>query len=236
MKSSYLIANWKANKTPAEVAAWINTVAESWPKTSPHLEIVICVPFIHLDQINKSHLPFKIGTQDISPYPDGAYTGAISARMLEHQVHYALVGHSERRRYFHETNAEIALKVSQAINYQITPIVAVTPANWRAQLNALEATELSQCLIMYEPPEAISQQTGPAGVGEATPVDEVVVAIQALKEVSPASPVLYGGSVKSHNIDEYLNVPEIDGVVPGSASLNAKEWLEIVTIFQKIRG
>ncbi len=233
---TYILANWKANKNTPEAISWLEAVSNTKMDLSASVEIIICVPFIHLHLLSQYPQVGQPGVQDISPYASGAYTGAISAQMVQNEAKYVLLGHSERHRYFHETVAEVAMKVSQALEYKITPIVAVTPDKWHRQLNSIPASELKQCLILYEPPEAISQQTGPVGVGEAAPLSEVVAAIAEIKASAPDSPVLYGGSVKSHNINEFLSSQVIDGVVPGSASLNAEEWLKIIAISQKIRG
>lgn len=236
MKKTYLVANWKSNKTNTEALLWVDTVKASWPQISSNLEIILCLPLIHLEPIIHMALPVKLGAQDISAYPDGAYTGEVSARMLSPLVKYSLVGHSERRRHLHEDNHVVARKVTEAVEFDITPIIAVSKQNWHEQLGLIPPRELQKSLIMYEPPEAISQQSGPIGEGDAAPIEEVLHALKEIKSIAPQTPLLYGGSVKSHNIAEYLNEDSIDGVVPGSASLNAEEWLKLVSISQEIRG
>jgi len=160
MQTTYLIANWKSNKTPKEAQIWTQEVKANLPPTlSPNITPVLCLPFIHLQSV-KSQLPkFNYATQDLSPYPDGAYTGAVSARMLGDLVKYTLVGHSERRQYFHETPPQIARKVTQALEYNITPIVGVDKKNWHHQLNQFKQKKLKKIIIMYEPPEAIGSGT-----------------------------------------------------------------------------
>ena len=236
MKKTYLVANWKSNKTPMEASSWVDQVKPKLSQLSPNLETVLCVPLIHMELIRQKLPLSKIGAQNISTYPDGAYTGEISARMLSSLVTYAILGHSERRLHLHESSSQVALKVTQALDNNIIPIVAVSGQNWLEQFNHFQPHELSRCLIMYEPPEAISRQTGPVGEGDAAPVEEVLPIIAQIKRSAPNSPVLYGGSVKSHNIAKYLEAKIIDGVVPGSASLNAEEWLRLMAISQEIRG
>jgi len=230
MQTTYLIANWKSNKTPKEAQIWTQEVKANLPPTlSPNITPVLCLPFIHLQSV-KSQLPkFNYATQDLSPYPDGAYTGAVSARMLGDLVKYTLVGHSERRQYFHETPPQIARKVTQALEYNITPIVGVDKKNWHHQLNQFKQKKLKKIIIMYEPPEAI-------GSGTPAPLDEVTNQIKIIKQSAPHTPILYGGSIDSNNITPFLKEPLIAGVVPGGSSLDAKQWLQILKQSQQIRG
>lgn len=236
MAVTYLVANWKANKTAVEARHWLDEVAKAWPQVEERINVILCVPLIHLSVVAESGLKVKLGAQNVSPYPDGTYTGEVSARMLEGLVEYVLVGHSERRHYFGETSTVVALKVREALEHTLTPIIGVSRETWREQLNQFSPTELSKSVLMYEPPEAISRQVGPIGEGDAAPVGEVVAAIKEIKSVASHTPVLYGGSVKAHNVADFLKEPTISGVVPGSASLNAQEWLKLVTNVQEIRG
>ena len=236
MAKTYLVGNWKSNKTKKEATSWIEQVQNHSLKPNSKLEIVLCLPFIHLVSRRKKFPPIKLGVQNLSAYPDGAYTGEVSARMLEGLVDYALLGHSERRHYFHEASSAVALKVTQALEHHITPIVSISLKTWQRQLNQFSASQKEKIIFMYEPPEAISRQVGPIGKGQAAPISEVVKMIAKIKRLAPQSPVLYGGSVKSHNLADFLNQSSIDGVVPGSASLSAKEWLKMLTIFQQNRG
>lgn len=236
MSKTYFISNWKSNKTPQEAASWIDQVKDHLPRSTANLEVVICPPMIHLHLL-KTHLPtIKLGVQDLSPYPDGAYTGATSARLLHTLVDFVILGHSERREHFSETSQRVALKVTQALEYKITPIIAVSKKTWRQQLNLIDTSQKSKVVLMYEPPEAISRQVGPVGTGEAAPIEQVVEVISVIKKSAPQTPVIYGGSIKSHNIAEFLDQKLIEGVLPGSASLNSQEWLKMLKISIKSRG
>lgn len=235
-QKTYLVGNWKANKTPQETAHWAEFVSQNLPSVKPHLKLILLAPFIHLSLLAKTLSHHLLGIQNLSPFPDGAYTGEISARMVAPLAKYALLGHSERRHYFHEKSPEVGRKLTLALEEGITPILAVSHTTWREQLNQLSESQKKATIIMYEPPEAISRQIGPIGVGEAAPVAEVVSMIKEIKKSSPSSPVLYGGSVKSHNVADFLNEKDIDGVVPGSASLKAEEWVKLIEIAQEIRG
>lgn len=226
----YLIGNWKANKTTKEAHSWIKQVENLHININKNLQVVLCPSLVHL-QLFKNQLPeLTLGCQDLSPYGDGAYTGAVTARMLSDLVTYSILGHSERRRYFASSNQKTALKAIQALDNNIIPIVAVDENNWRSQINVLGEKITRKSIIMYEPPEAISQQIGPIGKGETAPLDEVVKMIKQIKEETTTKTCIYGGSIKSRNIREFMEDPIIDGVLPGSASLNADEWIKMVKV------
>jgi triosephosphate isomerase len=224
----YLIGNWKANKTQKEALSWIRSVKESKVTIHARLKIVLCPSFIHLSLFKSELKDLSLGGQDLSPYGDGAYTGAVTARMLSDLVEFVILGHSERRRYFSDSANKVALKAIQALDNNITPIIAVAKDNWRQQLNALGEEIIKKSIIMYEPPESISRQVGPIGKGEAASLDEVKAMILKIKQDRAPQAVIYGGSVKSHNIQKFLETEIIDGVLPGSASLNSQEWIKMI--------
>lgn len=224
----YLIGNWKANKTVEEARSWILEVRKQNPRVHPRLALVLVPSFIHLTLFKEEFPELTLGCQDLSPYGDGAYTGEVTARMLADLVEFAILGHSERRHWFHETSIAVAQKMVQAIDHGITPIVAVHADIWKEQLRAMDQNLIRHTILMYEPPEAISRQIGPIGRGDAAPLDEVKEMIASLKRESGAKAVIYGGSVKGHNIAAFMSEPSIDGVLPGSASLNPNEWVKMI--------
>lgn len=230
----YLIGNWKSNYTIEEAQHWIEAVKKTLPDTHPDLTTVICPGFHHL-LLFKLNLPGQtLGAQTISAFPPGTYTGQIAATNLRKLVEYVIVGHSERRTWAKESNSDVANQVTQALDNHITPIIAVDNDNWFSQLSILSSEELTASLIMYEPPEAISRPDGGVGSGEAAPKVEVVKAITAIKQEFSAKGFIYGGSVKSHNLSEFLSDPNIDGVLPGSASLKADEWVKMVLLANQV--
>jgi len=224
----YIIANWKANKTQKEALAWIKTIKKAKIKTASNLKFIICPSYIHLHLFINHSPNIILGAQTLSPYPDGAYTGAVSARMLADQVKFVILGHSERRRYFKETNTTTAQQARLALGNKITPIIAVDKDNYTSQLHHLTAKKLQRSFVMYEPPEAISIQAGPIGKGKPAPLTEVLTMIQKIRKEFNPKAILYGGSIKSNNIAQFLGHNEIDGVVPGSASLNPDEFIKMV--------
>lgn len=230
----YLIGNWKANKTVQEALYWINEVRTAKLKISERLITVLCPAFIHLPLFHTNLPDLMLGCQNISPYGDGAYTGEISARMLTSLVKYVILGHSERERNFQETSAAVSLKAIQALDNRLIPLIAVNKHNLRQRITALDRKIITQSVLIYEPPEAISVQVGPIGKGESAPLEEVIEQSAKLKQDYQPQAVIYGGSIKSENLALFLSQPAIDGVLSGSASLNASEWVKMVKIADQI--
>ena len=229
----YLIGNWKSNFNLKEAKDWIEA-------TKPHylppdnLQVILCPGFIHLP-LFKTELPeLSLGSQYISSFPNGAYTGQINSGMISDLVDYCIVGHSERRTYFKESNQDISNQIDQALDSQIIPIIAVDKDNWHSQLSIISQDKLEKSIVMYEPPEAISKQENLVGKGQAAPIDEVVERIKEIKKEFSPKATIYGGSITSQNIVDFISHPQIDGVLPGSASLNPEEWLKMIDLANNI--
>ena len=230
-----VVGNWKSNKNLKEALAWLEVVSPALVKKE-NLEISIAPQLFLLSFLNKEikNQGYKLilSAQDVSPFEEGPYTGEVSAKSLTGVVKYVLVGHSERRKNFGEDNALINLKVKQCLQYGLTPIVCISDLNFSKEtseaIKNIEQNDLEKVVFMYEPPSAISKPVGPVGVGEAAPIDEVLKMIQEIKKFSVQSRIFYGGSIKSNNVEAYLNNSEIDGVIPGSASLDPQEFLKII--------
>lgn len=223
MKNMKLVlANWKSNKTSTEARHWVEAVKETL--STAKVKVVLCLPAVHWAVMRYLLPDVSFGAQTLSPYPDGAYTGAISARMASEYVQYALLGHVERRKYFGETNQMVAQQVVQAVENEITPLIAVDAKNWSSQLALLEGDQVKKAYVMYEPAEAISSQAG----GHPADLDEVVKAAELIRSQYPVKGVLYGGSVDATNVHHYLAEEHIDGVVPGAASLDAHSFIQLI--------
>lgn len=222
MKQKILIANWKSNKTLDEAIHWI----ERFDKKTSNNIVVVCPPFPFLipifDHIQKRGLNISLGIQNISPFPSGAYTGEISVRNLENlHVSYAIVGHSERRKYFHESDQEVANKVSLLLSSSITPIVCVDRKNILSQANAMSPEERKNCIVAFEPIEHI-------GTGEAESLTNVLEVVDAIKaSFHDSTRVLYGGSVDETNALEFLKNDKIDGLLVGGKSLDHQTFSSI---------
>ena len=220
----YAVANWKSHKTTAEAEQWLTAFLAAH-RPDPNLQVIIAPSFVALAPMQRqlaesgaTHI--ALAAQDLSPFPSGAYTGAVTATMLKGLADYAFVGHSERRRYFHETHQEIANKVAEAVSAGITPILCLDRPYAAAQLAALADTDAEKVLIGYGPVEAI-------GIDMPQTVQQVSEAVQEIRARLPERPILYGGSVNGENAAGYMRIEGISGVMAGSASLDPEEFARI---------
>jgi len=214
MKNIWIIANWKSNKTIEEALSWISVVGPKIEKRE-NLKVVVCPPFSALSEVKKAitigNFPLLVGSQDLSPYEVGAYTGEESAALMNELISLSILGHSERRKNFDETDEMVAKKVKQALDNRITPLVCVQSKDTPVPDGAK--------LIAYEPVFAI-------GTGNPdTPENSNEVA-GSFKENGVE--VLYGGSVDSKNVKGFLIQENINGVLVGGASLDPEEFVKIV--------
>lgn len=216
MKKIWIIANWKSNKTIAEALDWVSKVGPELPRNEK-LQVVVCPTFSCLSEIKKTiqvgNFPMLMGVQDLSPFGIGAYTGEESAELLKDLAGLAILGHSERRKNFEETDEAVAKKVIQANANNIIPLVCVQNAD----------TPVSDgCkLVAYEPVWAI-------GTGNPdTPENADRVAGLLKEKYGQNLEVLYGGSVTSENVKSFINAGNISGLLIGRASLDALEFVKI---------
>lgn len=218
MKNIWIIANWKSNKTISEALDWISQVGPQLEKRD-YLKVVVCPTFTDIEEVKKAiqvgNFPLMVGSQDLSPYGQGAYTGEETAAILKQLVDLSILGHSERRQNFKETDEMVAQKVSQALEHHIIPLVCVQ--NLKTPIP--EETKL----VAFEPVAAIGTHQPD------TPQDAQAVA-QKIKAQHPQIEVLYGGSVTSENVKAFVNQENINGVLVGEASLEAEEFVKIVNI------
>jgi triosephosphate isomerase (TIM) len=205
-----IIANWKANFDKKEAESWLENFKDYKEKN-----FVICSPFTLLEFISeyvkKYDLHVEVGAQDISPYSEGPYTGEVTGREVKEFADYVLIGHSERRRLFNETQDEIANKLLEAERNKLTPILCISDLS---QLEEIVAVD--KLIIAFEPTEAI-------GSDNPTDPKKVVEVIKDIKRKIKV-PVLYGGSVNADNVAEYTKNENIDGVLVGGESLVADSF------------
>lgn len=225
--TKYVLANWKSHKTLIEAEIWFKEFFRLY-RPVPELKVIIAPPAIHiapLQQLLQKHeIPhLALAIQDLSSFPMGSYTGAVAAEMVRDLVEYAILGHSERRRYFHETDQDIANKVSEAGAADIKPIICVDEPYARAQLAAIAEEDLKSLLIGYGPVEAI-------GINTPQSPERVQESIAEIQSLAPDAPILYGGSVNARNAADYLSIDGLSGLMVGTASLDPEEFASICAI------
>jgi triosephosphate isomerase len=233
-----IAGNWKMYKTRAESLEFLQGFMSWLTETPEEREVVLCVPFTSLAVLSKNlhGSRIRLGAQNVHWQESGAFTGEISGPMLsELGVRYVIVGHSERRQYFGETDETVNLRLKAAQKYDLIPILCVGETKQQRDAGETEAHIFSQLekdlvgvdqqalVIAYEPIWAI----GTGDTCEAKEANRVIGLIRS-KLTNPDVPIQYGGSVKPENIDEVMVMPEIDGVLVGGASLEAKSFSRIV--------
>jgi triosephosphate isomerase len=233
-----IAGNWKMYKTRAESLEFLQGFMSCLTETPEEREVVLCVPFTSLAVLSKNlhGSRIRLGAQNVHWQESGAFTGEISGPMLsELGVRYVIVGHSERRQYFGETDETVNLRLKAAQKYDLIPILCVGETKQQRDAGETEAHIFSQLekdlvgvdqqklVIAYEPIWAI-------GTGDTCETKEAnrVIGLIRSKLTNPDVPIQYGGSVKPENIDEVMVMPEIDGVLVGGASLEARSFDRIV--------
>ena len=244
MRTQLIAGNWKMNTTIAEASALVEAIKDRLDIIEG-VEKVICPPFISLASIKQllQGSSIKLGAQNMYFEEKGAYTGEVSPLMLSGICEFVILGHSERRQYFGETDEVVNKKVHAALKAGLTPILCLgekleemearkTEEVVTRQVNgALKGIESPQGLVIaYEPIWAI-------GTGRAATPEEANITIAIIRKtlsqlygdgIALETRILYGGSVTADNIFEFVIQPEIDGALVGGASLKAEEFLSIV--------
>lgn len=253
MRKHIVAGNWKMNKTFEQADDLINEIVEKLETTEldRNTLLILCPPFPYLemtsDYANDSY--FMVGAQDVSSHEEGAYTGEISAAMLDSMdLDYCIVGHSERRQYHGESNAMVAAKVDQLLKHDIKPIVCcgevlaeresekqfdVVKQQIVEGLFHLSAEQFSNIVIAYEPVWAIGtgKTATPEQAQEIHAFIRNLIAEKYGKEVADNTSILYGGSCKPSNAKEIFAQADVDGGLIGGACLKAVDFLAIATSF-----
>ena len=246
MRRKVIAGNWKMNMLPNEAMNFINNLAPM--AQNANCEIILCVPYTDLfySLLTAQNTKIKIGAQNMHWEEKGAFTGEIAPKMLSSiYVEYVIIGHSERRQYFAETDETVNKKIKAAINNNLKPILCIGETlEQREQgianeiickqlelaINGIEKNELEKIAIAYEPIWAIG--TGKVATKEdaneiAKQIREKISALYD-KEIAQNITILYGGSVKPDNAEEIFAMPDIDGGLIGGASLKIEEFETII--------
>jgi triosephosphate isomerase len=233
MKKLYIVGNWKSNKTVVDAKAWLEKFQELSHSFSPEeREAIICPPFtlvpLMKSFIDEHNLPLKLGVQDISPFAEGAYTGEVSAKAAKEFVTHALVGHSERRKYFHETDEDVLSKIKQLLDNDITPVLCISDKKqleYYLKEDDVLVTNAEKIIFVYEPPSAIS---GGGAFHAVNPQDINVNTAEIGKMIGKQVVTLYGGSVNPDNASAIFGLEHVSGGLPGQASLDAEKFIAII--------
>lgn len=247
MRTPLIAGNWKMHKTVAEAVELVEALLRDLPDASDR-EVLVCPPYTALHALSSllENTPIRLGAQDVFYETQGAYTSAISPGMLvDLGCTYVIIGHSERRQVFGDTDQIINRKLHAALNAGLRAILCVgetkaerdagdaekiVVGQVRAGLAGVSAEQMAAVVIAYEPVWAIG--TGDTATSADAQAMHATVrnTLNELygSEVAEATRIQYGGSVKPDNVDELMNQPDIDGALVGGAALKADSFLRIV--------
>lgn len=252
MRIPFIAGNWKMNTTVAEAEKLVFEMLDKMDRIEG-VEKVVCPPFVSLVAISMmlEGSSIKLGAQNMYFETKGAYTGEISPLMLRELCEFVILGHSERRWYFRETDEMVNRKVKAALANKLKPILCVgerleeNEAGKTEEVVNRQVTEalndiepVRDLVIAYEPVWAIGTGKAASGKQAAATIQFIrdVVAKLWNKSIAQDLRILYGGSVTSANIAEFISHPEIDGALVGGASLKAEEFVSIVEQTSEIKG
>ncbi len=248
MRKPIIAGNWKMNKTPAEAVALVRDLAPIAARY-PEVETVVCPPFVALPAVAETlrGANIGVGAQNVAWAESGAYTGEVAAGMLVGLVTHVIIGHSERRQIFGETDDMVNKKIKAALFHGLVPIVCVgeslsqneagITAEWvggqvRAAFAGLAAGQARDIVVAYEPIWAI----GTGRNASAEVANQVCGLVRSTlgtlygDDLAQSVRVQYGGSTNEKNIGELMAMPEIDGALVGGASLKAEGFGEMIRI------
>lgn len=253
MRKPLIAGNWKMHTDPEDAFELMDTMIEHLDAIEG-VDVVVCPPFVSIETLGDMFdgTNLFLGAQNMHWEDRGAYTGEISPVMLKGRCDYVILGHSERRHIFHETDEDVRRKVNAAISHDLRPIICVgeTLAQHEAKLAEevvdlqvtsafadLSDVQAQNCVVAYEPVWAIG--TGRPASGQ---IANGVIGMIRRKltdlygeDVGGTIRILYGGSVNAQNIKEFVSQPEIDGALVGTASLDADEFVRIVAVTNEVK-
>lgn len=221
MEKKLIIANWKSNKTIEEAKEFLEVFKNELPNLDlSNKEIVIAPSYTILSTLNyfihQDNLPISLSAQNVSPFPEGAYTGEVAARGIKEVAEYVIIGHSERKRYLHESESEILNKVDEAKKAGLKVVMCIqnedSPIYDKADI------------IAYEPPSAIST----FGIGKPEEPEDIDKVLSKVAQKAVGKKLIYGGSVKKENIVQYSKIISCSGFLVGGASLDAHNFISLL--------
>jgi triosephosphate isomerase len=249
MRTPIVAGNWKMNKTIAEARELVSAMRDELSRLAAdgRIEIVLCPPFIAVPEVSArvQGTPIRVGAQNMHWETKGAFTGEVAAPMLNEVCEYVIIGHSERRQYFGETDESVNKKIKTALAHHLKPIVCVgeklaqneagqtdafVGGQVRAAFQGIARDDARSIVIAYEPIWAIGTGKAASGAGANAVIGLTIRgALADLYDEATAQAVRvqYGGSVTPKNAAEFFTQPEIDGALVGGASLVAADFVAI---------
>ena len=247
-RKAIIAGNWKMNKTRPEAKALLEAIKPLVANAEGKIEVIACVPFTNLETAVAATAGsnVKVGAENVHFEKSGAFTGEISADMLtEVGVEYVVIGHSERRQYFGETDETVNKRTIAALNAGLKPIVCVGELKWERECAITEevvgkqikldlwdvtAEQVKNVVIAYEPVWAIGtgRTASPQQAQDMCAYIRSVLTELYGEDVSEEIAIQYGGSVKPANAKELLGMPDIDGALVGGASLVPEDFMKII--------
>ena len=256
---TYIVGNWKMNLTVGESSIYLQKLLKRI-KYAKGLEIAVAPSAISIQplrmQLDKVKAKVKLAAQNFYQKDYGAYTGEVSIMQLRGLVDYAIIGHSERRYIFGETNKDLCQKVAAALRNNVTPIlcigetdnerefgetVAVIRDQLHGALSEIDAEDVKKVIIAYEPVWAISSNKN----ARLAAPDDVAESIKLIrnelkeiygKETAEETPILYGGSVNPNNAGAYLTIPGVNGLLIGGSSLISDHFIDIIELAKRVKN
>jgi len=250
MRRFLIAGNWKMNKGPSEAESLLVKLKEEIPEIPESVDVLVCPPFTSITSANNTLQGYDahIGAQNMHFEDSGAYTGEISPRMLQEVgCTYVILGHSERRQYFAETDELVNKKATKALAEDLTPVICVGESldqrkagnhvdivrtQVEKALSGITEQEVTDVVIAYEPIWAIGtgETASPEQAQEMHADIRSVLSDLFSDEAADQIQILYGGSMKPHNADELLNQQDVDGGLIGGASLKGDSFAAIIRI------
>lgn len=249
MRTPIIAGNWKMNKTVAEARELVVSMKNELSSIAGtgHVDVVLCPPFISISQVAEltRGTPIGVGGQDVYWEPKGAFTGQVSPVMVKELCDYVIIGHSERRQWFGETDQTVNKKIIAALAVGLKPMVCVGESETqydagqtesfvggqiRGAFQNLSRDDALKIVIAYEPIWAIGTGKASSGTGANAIISAAIRKVLANlydDAVAQSIRVQYGGSVNAKNIAEFIAQPEIDGALVGGASLVAADFITI---------
>ncbi len=254
---SYIVGNWKMNFSVGESSIYLHKLTQRI-RAYRDLEVIVAPSLVALQplslQVDRKKI--RLAAQTANSHDFGAYTGEVSCSQLRGIVDYCIVGHSDRRQLYCETDKRIRSTVAAALRNQITPILCIGETATEKTFNEshdvlrdqllgglseVSREDLDKVIIAYDPVWAISTTTGarlasPDEVGDTVQFLRQLLSSTYGKDLAEQIPIIYGGSISPSNAGAYLTIPGVNGLLVGSASLVADQFVEIIEIAKKVKS